>query len=343
MTSFHSKSLPYLHVKGSNYQIGYQIGVHFKTQIDFVLQNRAKFIRQKTADSKDPSRINTMLTIVKQYFPQFVEEIQGIAEGANLPFRDLFIHNCMHIPETANCSTGIFQFPNKTFLVHNEDFDPIMKEQIYFVFVELSPGTGFFSHCYPGVLPGMSNGFNSDGLVITCNYLPDPHQEIGLSRVFFGRAMLEQKKMTDAIDILHTYVPRTGGVSYSICSKKEHKSINIETTGRDLAMTNITDRFFRANHYISDVFTSYPAHTQNTLNRQTAGNKLIKQGEKTLSNLLEIMWNDEIFVDLEDTNHEYQTNGTVAITINDDITFQYYRRTDRRKLPQEIRLSELVD
>jgi len=147
---------------------------------------RDLFIKHKSWDAKNPSYIDKMLNLSKQVFPQYVNEIQGLADGAGYEFRELFIHNSMHIPDLANCSTGIIKFSDKIYLAHNEDFNELMGENSYFLYVELEDNKGFFSHCYPGVLPGMSFGFNSEGLMVTCNSLPDPTKSVGVSRILFG-------------------------------------------------------------------------------------------------------------------------------------------------------------
>ncbi len=337
----HSK-LSFLKVSGSNYEIGFAIGSHFKEQIITTVKNRKTFLEHAETDRKDPSRIDKMLGLTKDVFPQYMKEMRGIAEGSGLEFREIFIHNAMHMPALANCSTAIFHFSDKTYVAHNEDFDPIMEENIYFLQIEYAPGRSFFAHCYPGVLPGMSNGFNSDGLLITCNFLPDPHKTVGVSRILFGRALFEQPTVKDAIDTINKFTPRTGGASYTITSLKERKVVNVETTGMDSTEIEVTDRFFRANHYISDKFKHHPVHVPDTLIRQEGGQKRIQEVEKTMEGLKQVIWDDSVFLDMEDTDMVYHTNATIFVELTDDIHFKYFRRETRFTEYKEVCLKDLL-
>lgn len=334
--------LSYFRVSGTNYEIGLKIGKEFEKQINNTLTNRRKFIELKNWDSQDKSRINEMLKLSRKIFPNYIEEMQGLADGAGYEFRDIFIHNSMHLLNLANCSTGIMKLSDKILLAHNEDFDPIMEENRYFIFVEQEENKGFFAHCYPGVIPGMSFGFNSDGLLLTCNFLPDPTKSLGVSRILFGRAILEQSTIQDAIKIIKSFTPRTGGASYTLTSMKEKKVVNVETTGTNSAQIEICDRFFRANHYISKQFKHYPIHCQDTIVRQKGGEKRIQEVEKTLDGVLQVLWDDSVFLSMEDTNYRYQTNCTIQIEVSDDIYLNYYRRNTRNQKYYTIKLSDLI-
>jgi predicted choloylglycine hydrolase len=333
--------LPYFHVKGSNYEIGFQIGKEFKNKITNTITNRDKFFDLKKWDTSDNSRINVMLKLSKKIFPDFIEEMQGIADGAGYDFRDIFIHNSMHLLDLANCSTGVFKLPNKILIAHNEDFDPIMEKNRYFLFVEQENKTSFFAHSYPGVIPGMSFGFNSAGLLMTCNFLPDPTKSLGISRILFGRSILEQSSIKKGLKIIDSFNPRTGGASYTLASLKENKVINVETTGLESTIIEISDRFFRANHYISKEFQDFPIHCKDTLVRQKGGDKKILEVEKTIDGILDVLWDETVFLDMKDTNNRYQTNCTIQLEISDDIYMKYYRRDTRYEKYFSIKLSDL--
>ncbi|NHJ49080.1 MAG: hypothetical protein FK733_14935 [Asgard group archaeon] len=333
--------IPYFRVNGTNYEIGLQIGKKFKKQINDTISNRDKFSALKTWDIEDSSRINKMLELSKEVFPDYIEEMQGLADGAGLEFRDIFIHNSMHLLDLANCSTGVFKFPDKIYLAHNEDFDPIMEQNSYFIFVEQENGNDFFAHCYPGVIPGMSFGFNTAGLLLTCNFVPDPTKSLGVSRILFGRAILEQKSIQDAIKVIDSYAPRTGGASYTLYSLNEKRAVNVETTGLDSTQIEIIDRFFRANHYISDQFKHHPIHCQDTVVRQEGGDKRIHEVEKTLDGILEVLLDDTVFLSMKDTENRYQTNCTIQIEISDDLYMKYYQRDTRKQKFYSIKLSDL--
>jgi len=123
---------------------------------------------------------------------------------------------------------------------------------------------------------------------------------------------------------------------------KEHRVVNVETTGVSSNSIEINNRFFRANHYISEEFKHFPVHVPNTLIRQTRGEKRILEVEQSPDGLLQILWDDSVFLNLKDTDGKYQTNYTIQAEISDDIHLKYYDRNTRHQEYQEIRLSELL-
>ena len=137
--------LPFLRVSGTNYEIGFQIGQHFRDRIKNTLDTLPAFKENKEWDEKNPERLNKVKKISEKYFPQYMEELKGYTEGSGIEFRDIFIHNYKHMPRKDNCSTGIFKFESNTLIAHNEDAHPIMGKNAYFLYEELENGTSFFA------------------------------------------------------------------------------------------------------------------------------------------------------------------------------------------------------
>jgi hypothetical protein len=165
---------------------------------------------------------------------------------------------------------------------------------------------------------------------------------LGISRILFGRSILEQTSIPDALKTIDSFSPRTGGASYTLTSLKEKSVVNIETTGNDSTIIEVNDRFFRANHYISDKFKHHPIHCQDTIVRQKGGEKRIQEVEKTLDGILQVLWDDSVFLSMEDTNNRYQTNCTIQIEISDDIYLNYYQRNTRNQKYYSIKLSDFT-
>lgn len=116
------KNFPFqvLRVSGSNYDIGFQIGSKFKDKIKNALSqsNKLKFLRK--ANESDPKKFNQLKIIGQKHFPQYMEEIQGIAEGSDLEYRDIALMNFKYeYPE--GCTTVIFKTKDRIIFGHNED------------------------------------------------------------------------------------------------------------------------------------------------------------------------------------------------------------------------------
>ncbi|MFX1259470.1 MAG: C45 family autoproteolytic acyltransferase/hydrolase, partial [Promethearchaeota archaeon] len=338
--------LPVFKVSGTNYNIGFQVGQHFKEQIKNTLDNFPIFKVNKIWDKKNPKRLNKVKKISEKFFPQYMEELRGYAEGSGIEFNDIFIHNYFHMPRADNCSTGIFKYENKTLIGHNEDMNPIMGKNAYFLFEKVENCPSFLVYSYPGILPGMAFGFNSNGIFFCCNGLPDPTKSVGLSRIFIGRNIFEQKTIEDSILAAQGYTPRSGGVSYNIVSLKTNAVINLETTGNASYVTDIADRFFHTNHYISEGFgpKNFPIREGSlSKERLECGQGLLYNVKKNTEGLLQILSDDSVFVKLRDTGNKFQTNGTalVEITKDEDIDLKFFPAFQEKKKYQHFTLKDL--
>jgi predicted choloylglycine hydrolase len=327
-------TIPYLEVSGSPNEIGYKIGKAFKTNIRGLLSEFPPYKKHKSVFLEKERLIEKMLKVSRRLCPNVVNEIEGISDGCRMEFMDIFIHNCMHMPHWENCSTSIFKQDKVIYIAHNEDAHPILEKYAYFVFVkpESPKSIPFFAHCYPGIVPGMSYGFNLAGLTQTCNSLPDPIQSIGLPRMFVGRTIYEKAQtINGAIRIISKLIPRSGGASYSLGSLSENNIVNVETTGTDYSVIKIHDHFFRANHYISEKFKKHPAASRHTIVRQKQGDILLPE-IKLHNQLLDVMWDDSIYLTMENTNNDCQTNSTLLFEIQkDNISMKKYNSKSKEQ------------
>ena len=66
----------------SNYDLGLQLGEHFKDAV----KTRMSKIERNSSWVKKLKRAKEYLEFTKQYFPQYVREIEGYAQGAGVDF-----------------------------------------------------------------------------------------------------------------------------------------------------------------------------------------------------------------------------------------------------------------
>ena len=327
-----SNFLPFIWVRGTNYEIGKQIGAHFQKRITQAFEECKEVNNLVEFDKKHPERLDKVESLAKKRFPHYMDEIKGISEGSGLDYRQILVANFRHVPfkddTLESCSTIIFKNDAKIILTHNEDYESIMGKYSYLTAVELNNGTRFFAHSYPGCISGNSFGFNSHGIVFTANSLPNPVRRIGLSRILFGRCLLEAKSIEEAIESAQLYSPRSGGASYNIVSLQENKVVNLETTADDSCLTEITDKYFHTNHYISEKFKNipYPKYG-NSKTRYRRGIKLLLNLEKTASNTLEVLSDKYIAFNAvkdPDSGYVYNTICRVLFEISNTINVKLY-------------------
>ena len=168
--------LPVYSISGNNYDIGFEIGRKFRPQIvDFLGKSkRLKLLRK--LEKRDP-RLQKLVRYGEMYFPQYIEEIKGIAEGSGSSLTDILLINCKYDFSRKGCTTVIFRGSDRIILAHNEDNTKDNLNNCCLLKVYPEVGTPFISFCYPGMIPGNSFAFNAHGIIITNNAMPTPTLE----------------------------------------------------------------------------------------------------------------------------------------------------------------------
>ncbi|XP_020290014.1 uncharacterized protein LOC109857766 [Pseudomyrmex gracilis] len=215
-------AIPIIHVRGSHYEIGFDIGRTFakiiqdfvdiykplnETYLPLFETNEGKAIYEETLDT------------VRKQFPQYVREIEGTADGANVPFHKLFL---MHLDDIIisnvtdgaqrnalpiGCSTIICNQPGQEILGHNEDAYSETLNHWYLVSAHVVEAgyreEKFTSLSYAGFLPGYTMGYNYHGLVYSINTLSAATLRPGkIPRYFLTRALLGVENFVQAQETL---------------------------------------------------------------------------------------------------------------------------------------------
>jgi len=280
-----------LKVSGNNYEIGSKVGKRFRTQIkDFLEKSKGLKLLRKI-ERRNP-RHRKLMEYGERYFPQYMEEIRGIADGADSSLTDILLINCKYDFPRKGCTTVIFKEPNRIILAHNEDNAKDYLNNCYFLKVYPEVGTPFISFCYPGMIPGNSFAFNAYGIIITNNAMPTPDVRIGSPRHLSDRAQLEGKDLRDVIKKT-LFQERASGGSFNIVSQKQKRAMNIETTSQRHCITEVEDKCLHTNHYVSKELNSPKKDEsllRSSISRYEVGSKLLlKVKEKTPQAALDIL------------------------------------------------------
>lgn len=345
---------PIIRVSGNHYDIGYQVGQQFKKLIRKALLRSPFYIGLKLMDSMKPEWFNELQTNAEKFYPQYIDEIRGIADGAKMKYRDIAIVNFRHsikleIPKI-ECSTLIFKDNDKIILAHNEDHEKTIREYSYILVAKYHKGPIIFTYSYPGCIPGNSVSFSSHGIVMTGNALEDPDLKLGLPKGLLDHAMVESKTIDEAVKICQTN-GRSGGYSYNLASQTEQKALNLETTSTRTGITSVNDRYFRTNHYISnDLKDIYTDNEDNywSEERYKRGIELLPHVEKTTEGALKILSDDNVFVAMSKVTDSPLgdvyggTHFTSVFEISkNDIKLQFYPYIKNRENSMKLSLKDL--
>ena len=155
-------------------------------------------------------------------YPQFIDEIRGIAEGSAVPFETLLRLNLeSELTNEAGGSpphsSGVgkactdYHVIKQRLWAHNEDgfLASFYKDTTYLVQANITlpgqPSKIYFSFTYPGRLSGWAWGFNANGVVFSVNALTvPPPGNLSSGRLavnFVARSLLDAASVQDALEL----------------------------------------------------------------------------------------------------------------------------------------------
>jgi hypothetical protein len=144
-------ALPVYSVSGSNYEIGARIGERFRPQIVDFLRKSKRLSLLRKAEKRNP-RLHKWIEYGDKCFPQYMQEIRGIADGSNSSLTDVSLINCKYDLPIKRCTTVIFWEPGRVLVAHNEDNTKDNLNSCYLLKVYPEMGIPFISFCYPAMI-----------------------------------------------------------------------------------------------------------------------------------------------------------------------------------------------
>ncbi len=324
-----------IHVTGSYYEVGLQIGQNSKEAMHNIVQplQRFQFLKKNYADC---AALQKMKERAQTLFPKYCEELQGIADGAEMSFDDVFLWNCRgDLPkdkdddiETAGCTDVLIAGKNGqgSIIAHNEDGNADFLEYSFIVdatYSEDGQEHRIESFAYPGLLIGHTFGVNSHGLVLTVNHLPWFEQREDVPRHFICRAILDCKTQKEAVAVIENY-PSSGGFNYNIGQTGVETLLSVEAPTGSSETVIVTDRFTHANHCIAPAHATLSKDTQgSTMHRQQRAEELLPEIEPTIAGALSILFDRDdndlpILRDASGVDKGVATIMTAVFTLQQD-------------------------
>ena len=221
-----------------------------------------KFLNEnKKAFEKNFSRYlsesQKFLAITVKYFPQYIEELEGIARGAAVSFEELFLVNNREIAdhsllsaEPGHCT--IVAIPqNGGYLVgHNEDWDMDAIDHLYITNVNIN-GTRIYGLNYAYNVIGDSVAVNNYGLIEAVNELYHDDEQVGVPKNFVARAILDCKTLEEAEELMQR-IPRASGFNHVLVQGM--RLWNIESSAKEYVIEKIEgQKFVHTNHYLTEL------------------------------------------------------------------------------------------
>jgi len=304
-----------------NYDLGIQKGLIFGKYARNALRERKK----EKNWLKKVELAQTEFTLTKQYFPQYVAEIEGYATSSNISLSEFWTMSLEddfdYIDE--KCTTVVTN--NGMLLSHNEDWEKESEDKICLLKKTIGELTTleFF---YINTLGGASVCINSYGYVMTINTMDAIDRQIGIPRNVIARWLSETKSIEDDLKKLKT-LKRAYGYNHVFVNKKG-KVWDLETTATQQKLSIPDLPYVHTNHYLTKELESYedPGDPGSTITRYESACKLVKP-QMTVNEMIQLTNNTSKGYDLSIFNE--RTIGRFVVDMKNQIAKVWLKREEK--------------
>lgn len=277
-------SLAFVEISGTPFEAGQQLGRFGAAAVhQHLLQTEAW---QSVMRWRGSDMAAAMATLVRERFPRIWAELQGLADGLQQPFDDVFLWNCRgDVWAATNDGCTTVQIPGAQYrqIAHNEDGDPGFAGHCALAQCRIEDRPGFAAFVYPGSLPGHTFAVTDAGLAMTVNNLrlrnvaTEVATEVaaGVPRMVLTRAVLDSVTIDDALTLLNES-PRAGGFHLTLGQCGHAALLSIEFGAHGCSVREITTPSLHANHAIHPLMHDAPQIiTGSSGHRQARGDALL--------------------------------------------------------------------
>ena len=270
-----SLAFPLIEISGGPRQRGAQYG---RLAADRIAKGVSHYAAQIDKLGLDQPRlaaiIRDYLPVMERFDPAHVEEMRGIAEGADISFEDVVLLNARSeilklaaspelrerlsaAGEVDDGCTGVIAMPQATAngqLLHaqNWDWKHECAETAVVLRVRRDDGPDILTFTEAGGLA--RSGLNDAGIALTANFLESSldYRKVGVPLPLIRRKILEQEHL--ALAMRAAYVTRKSGSNNMMISHAAGVALNFECAPEETFLLHPTDGLLvHANHWLSPV------------------------------------------------------------------------------------------
>ncbi len=270
-----SYSLSRLEVSGSPFEVGLQLGRFGKEAVHSYLLGSAAWGTVQAW--KGSAAAQRMAQLTQERLPDIWAELQGLAQGLDLPLDDVFLWNArgdLWAMAPDGCTTIMTPGQGVQRITHNEDGDPGFAGHCAIVQCDVQGKPGFASFVYPGSIPGHTLAVNNLGLAMTVNNVRALYCQPGLPRMVLTRAILDMPDVDAALRLLRDS-PRAGAFHLNLGDTTQ-ALVGVEYSSAMYSAIPVSQPVLHANHAIHPDTRNYPQIiTGSSGHRQVRGDALL--------------------------------------------------------------------
>ncbi len=249
--------LQIVNVRGNSLDRGCQQGEGARLQITGMLDAYRELVPQasKLTWEKALHESRKYLPYAEAVLPHFVEELRGIAKGAGVAFKDVWLLNCYEeVTESQQMSCTCIAVRDDltagghVLLAHNEDWISVDRGHVYLVHAEPDDGPAFIGMTYGPLLANI--GLNEEGIGVAINSVYATDARVGVPRILASRAILAARTIGEAIKAC---APRQRAGGYNHLLADAHGELySIESSATAHAILYGEEGWLaHTNHYLS--------------------------------------------------------------------------------------------
>jgi isopenicillin-N N-acyltransferase-like protein len=261
-TPVHSTPPPMIQVSGSHREMGQQIGESRRENVQRSLENARRILKEAYNELEltwEGAQIQARkyLPFAQEHYPQYVEEMQGIAEGSNIPFDELVVltvmeavtSDALHLTRcTSMALNDECTADGHVLAAHNEDWVPDDEDDVFIIQARPKDEPPYMAMTYGGLIPNI--GFNAYGIGQLIDSVYPNDSRIGIPRLVVARAVLAAKTPGGAIH--RALIPhRAAGYNHMIVHESG-EIYSVEVSARRFAILYNEDGYVvHTNNYLS--------------------------------------------------------------------------------------------
>jgi predicted choloylglycine hydrolase len=285
-------NVPILYVSGTPAMMGNKIGLNFKRRIHFLNDNYMKRFA-KSMDGRDKALAKAK--IVEKYIPKrYIEEMKGIAKGADISYDDILIINTFVDTYRAGCANyilfGAMTPDGKIRHGRNLDFPDLggAQENLVLIAYDQEGKNKFVSMSWPGII-GVLTGMNEKKISLgMAEAYGKTNRLQGMTYWFYYRTLLENYgTLKEAAKYLKKMKPNSGNI-IMLASGIEKNALSVEVSSLEKAQVRYPEKgvLLATNDYISKKLRVQKSKWRMQLAQEYAGDRIGKMDTKRVKKLL---------------------------------------------------------
>jgi len=296
-----SRTPQVIEASGTHREVGRQIG---EAARDLVAHGLADYEQRfpvlagfSFAEAIDRAR--GYLRPAEDYVPQAVDQIRGLAEGADVPFDRLFALNCGEEftceadrlwPRHEHCTSFGVVAGGRVVSGHNEDWFPDDVAHLVVRKVRLAGPGPWDGSSYISVGPAYDlpiTGITSGGFTSAANTVYYRDERAGVPNNCLLATVMEQPDLERARELIY-HSPRARGSNHLLCDAGG-RIWDVETTGERVAFIDGGTLFTHTNHYVApELVPEDASESEGSRLRRPRAEELLRSGVETGADLVEL-------------------------------------------------------